>query len=574
MALKTEKTQKLVKEKRYYTELGKLKYWNILNDIVLVLSLSVLSFFLLQVFYLILKIGFNVNVLGYYNTYLKITQNVFKNFWELKNLKWPDKIFFYYFVFIFSLFFIYFIYLFFSVKKANLLSKLSSLGLEGYKLKRRKDGLLFVIKRGEELDKKKFADENLENIRQIFSKFFKEDEIVVERWKNRGFYIKKVKLSVREFSLKMLKEGEVYFGKGLKNGDIYLKIGDLTHFLIVGQSGAGKSVFQNLLINQFVFNLKNGVEELYLVDLKGGVEFLQYSKFKNVEVVTDVPQLLNLSRFLIKKMNERYKKMIEEGWKNWRGNQIIVLIDEYASVNDQAGLLEKEEEKELKNNLRTLLAKARASGIKFFIATQKATADSIDTTLRENLQSKILMRTVSKDAQKVVIAKEQLEELGVEPARFRKGRFVLFTEKILDLVQSPFIKENFYKEIEKLRPDLVLQTDNRMYKTDNDFGQKDSSCCEVEADNFQNFEEIEAETSDNQSPKTAENKENLGLKEAIKKRKELFNLVKKIKDEKLRKSLFKELRLIKKLQEQEGDTAAERLAKVEAAAKAEDACEH
>jgi len=445
--------------------------------------------------------------------------------------------------------------------------------LEGYKLKRRKDGLLFVIKRGEELDKKKFADENLENIRQIFSKFFKEDEIVVERWKNRGFYIKKVKLSVREFSLKMLKEGEVYFGKGLKNGDIYLKIGDLTHFLIVGQSGAGKSVFQNLLINQFVFNLKNGVEELYLVDLKGGVEFLQYSKFKNVEVVTDVPQLLNLSRFLIKKMNERYKKMIEEGWKNWRGNQIIVLIDEYASVNDQAGLLEKEEEKELKNNLRTLLAKARASGIKFFIATQKATADSIDTTLRENLQSKILMRTVSKDAQKVVIAKEQLEELGVEPARFRKGRFVLFTEKILDLVQSPFIKENFYKEIEKLRPDLVLQTDNRMYKTDNDFGQKDSSCCEVEADNFQNFEEIEAETSDNQSPKTAENKENLGLKEAIKKRKELFNLVKKIKDEKLRKSLFKELRLIKKLQEQEGDTAAERLAKVEAAAKAEDACE-
>ena len=445
--------------------------------------------------------------------------------------------------------------------------------MEGYKLKRRKDGLLFVIKRGEELDKKKFADENLENIRQIFSKFFKEDEIVVERWKNRGFYIKKVKLSVREFSLKMLKEGEVYFGKGLKNGDIYLKIGDLTHFLIVGQSGAGKSVFQNLLINQFVFNLKNGVEELYLVDLKGGVEFLQYSKFKNVEVVTDVPQLLNLSRFLIKKMNERYKKMIEEGWKNWRGNQIIVLIDEYASVNDQAGLLEKEEEKELKNNLRTLLAKARASGIKFFIATQKATADSIDTTLRENLQSKILMRTVSKDAQKVVIAKEQLEELGVEPARFRKGRFVLFTEKILDLVQSPFIKENFYKEIEKLRPDLVLQTDNRMYKTDNDFGQKDSSCCEVEADNFQNFEEIEAETSDNQSPKTAENKENLGLKEAIKKRKELFNLVKKIKDEKLRKSLFKELRLIKKLQEEEGDTAAERLAKVEAAAKAEDACD-
>jgi ABC-type oligopeptide transport system ATPase subunit len=575
MGLKTEKTQKLKKERRYYTPFGKLKFLNIVNDIVLVLSLSVLSFFLLQVFYLTLKIGFDVNVLGNYNTYLQITQNVFKNFLNLRDFEWPDKVFFYYFVFIFSLIFIYFLYLIHSIKKADLLAKLSSLNLEGYRLKYRKNGLLFIVRRGEELDKKKFEDESLENIRQVFSKFFGDDEVVVERYKNRGFYIKKVKLNVAEFDVKNIKKGQIYFGRGLKNGDIYLKIPELTHFLIVGQSGAGKSVFQNLLINQFIYNLKNGVEELYLIDLKGGVEFLQYSKFKNVKVITDIPQLLNLSRFLIEKMDERYKRMIKKGWKNWKKEQIIIIIDEYASVQDQAGLLEKEEEKELKNNLRTLLAKARASGIKFFVSTQKATSDSIDTTLRENLQSKILMRTVSKDAQKVVIPKEQIEELGVEPARFGKGRFVLFTEKILDLVQSPFIEEDFYKKIEELRKDLVLQTDTRIQK------KKDESCHEAEADNFEAFEdgeiggtkkpEIKAEASDNQSPKTSEN---VGyLEEAIRKRKYLFNCVKKIEDEKLRKTLFKELRVIKKIQEEEGQTAAERLAKVEAAAEAEGACE-
>ena len=579
MGLKTEKTQKLKKERRYYTPFGKLKFLNIVNDIVLVLSLSVLSFFLLQVFYLTLKIGFDVNVLGNYNTYLQITQNVFKNFLNLRDFEWPDKVFFYYFVFIFSLIFIYFLYLIHSIKKADLLAKLSSLNLEGYRLKYRKNGLLFIVRRGEELDKKLFEDENLENIRQVFSKFFKDSEVVVERWKNKGFYIKKVELNVPEFSENMLEKGKLYFGRGLKSGDIYLKIPEITHFLIVGQSGAGKSVFQNLLINQFIFNLQieNGVQELFLIDLKGGVEFLQYSKFKSVKVVTDIPQLLNLSRFLIKKMNERYNKMIEKGWKNWRGNQVIVLIDEYASVNDQAGLLEKEEEKELKNNLKTLLAKSRAAGIKFFIATQKATSDSIDTTLRENLQSKILMRTISKDAQRVVIPAEQIEELGVQPARFSKGRFILFTEKILDLVQSPFVSENFYKEIEKLRPDLVVQNDNRIQEK-----RKSLSCHEVEASNFSKNEDgeiggtnfcnkIEAKTSDNQSPKIPENKGD--LEEAIRKRKYLFNCVKKIANEKVRKNLFKELREIKKLQEQEGDTAAERLAKVKAAAEAEGACE-
>ncbi len=553
MALKTEKTQKLIKGKRYYTEFGKIKYWNIINDLVLVIVLPIFLFVLLEVIFFMLNFGYDFSYLKIDN-FIILTQNILKNFWDLKNGDVFEKVFFYYITGVFTFLVLFFVYLIYQIKKANILSKLSSLGLEGYKLKKRKDGLLFIVRRGEELDLKKFQDENLENIRQVFNKFFKEDdEIVVERYKNRGFYLKKVKLQVPNFSFKMLKKGKVYFGKGLKNGDIYLKIGDLTHFLIVGQSGAGKSVFQNLLINQFIYNLQteNGVQELYLVDLKGGVEFLQYSRFKGVNVVTDVPQLLQLSRDLIVLMDERYQEMIKKGWKNWRGGQIVVLIDEYASINDQAGLLEKDEEKELKNNLRTLLAKSRAAGIKFIVATQKATSDSIDTTLRENLQSKILMRTISKDAQRVVIPKEQLEELGVEPARFTKGRFVLFSEKILDLVQSPFIREDFYKEIEKLRKDL-LQTDNRIYKTDNDFLQNNLSCCEVEAQDLVFSDgEIERGEDKNENPGAETSNNKLPQQEeAIKLRKEMYKLTSRIVDKEKRKNIRALIRKIKEEQEQ------------------------
>jgi len=250
-----------------------------------------------------------------------------------------------------------------------------------------------------------------------------------------------------EFNQNYFKKDYIYFGKGFNSGDIYIHLKDLTHYLIVGQSGSGKSVFQNLLINNILYNLEN-VEKLYLVDLKAGVEFTQYQKIdkEKIEVISDISQLLPLTNKLITIMNDRYKRMIEKDIKNWGGKPIIIFIDEYASIKDQAQNLEKNENKELNNNIRTLLAKARASGIKFFIATQKATSDSIDTTVRENLQTKILLRTVSKDAQRAVLGgKEIIEELGVDPAKFEKGRYIFFGEIIQDLVQSPFIPDDFYK---------------------------------------------------------------------------------------------------------------------------------
>jgi hypothetical protein len=212
----------------------------------------------------------------------------------------------------------------------------------------------------------------------------------------------------------------------------------------------------------------------------------------------------------------------------------------------------------LKNNLRTLLAKARASGIKFFVATQKATSDSIDTTLRENLQSKILMRTISKDAQRVVIPREQIEELGVEPSRFSKGRFVLFGEKILDLVQSPFIKEDFYEEISKLRTDLVKnENDLKQVEVKNDLVKNEDDLKQVEVvenDVLSKNKDVEEkrdeflcknnfEVNDNLSP-------NNNLEEAVKKRKELYKNARNLEVEN-KKEVMKMLRDIKKRQEEQ-----------------------
>jgi len=258
-------------------------------------------------------------------------------------------------------------------------------------------------------------------------------------------------LKTFNFDSLMFKNKKIFIGNGFNNGKVYIDLKDLTHYFIVGQSGSGKSVFQNLLINNFIYNLDN-LEKLILVDLKGGVEFLQYKKVdKNKIIVIDsITKLNKLLNFLVNKMEKRYNEMIKKDIKNWDGKQIIVLIDEFVSIKDQSNLLDKNENKELNNNLRTLLGKSRASGIKFFISTQKGTSDSIDTTIRENLQTKILLRTISKDGQRAVLGgNEVIEELGVEPSKFTKGKMIFFSETLTDYIQSPYIQEDFYKNFIK-----------------------------------------------------------------------------------------------------------------------------
>ena len=518
MSLKTVKIEKVTKEKRYFTNFGILKKFNIFLDFILIFfNFFALNYLFFGVLKLFKKIEESENFNGFLVNFFK---KLFFDFSTINN-NFILQIQFYILIFTIFIFILFSIYIFFIKNYAKKLNLLSSAGLEKYKFKYLKNGILFKIKKGEELKLEDFKDNKLQNIIHIFNL---QKDVVVKRVKNNSIFIKNVNFKSKNLELKDLKKGFIYLGIGLKNDDIYIKLTDLTHYLIVGQSGAGKSVLQNVLIASFLKNLDNLY--LFLVDLKGGVEFYQYFRFKNVEVVTSVNNLFNLTTRLIQIMEKRYKFMLEKGIKNWNGKPVVVMIDEYASIADQADLLEKDERKKLHNNLKTLLAKSRAAGIKFFIATQKATADAIDTTLRENLQTKILMRTVSRDAQRVVVGgKEILEELGVEPANFKKGRFIFYSDAVLDLVQSPFCKDDFYKNFEN--EDNLKNKKAYFEKKDN------------EVEESKKFEIIEQK----------DNKLDL----FIAKRKELYKKATKLRN----KEIQKKLRLIKKRQEEEKETCKE-----------------
>jgi hypothetical protein len=335
--------------------------------------------------------------------------------------------------------------------KAKIQQKLSALGMENYRYKKKGKKHLFILKTGEEIE----FDYVLSIKEDIKQRFGLNGSIKIERLNNSDIVIEELEdFEKTEIKKEQLKDGFIYFGLARELGEKYIKITELTHYLIAGASGSEKSVFQNLLVASFIYNLK-WLNKLHMVDLKGGtVEFGRYKSVDKVDVIGDIEQLLILTRELIAIMETRYQEMSEKGVTNYldvdENQTIIVMIDEYATIENMGKLMNKDDFKELKLNMLTLLAKARASAIKFLIATQKATSDNIDTTLRENLQSRILLRTSASEAQKAVLSTlDAIEEFDVNPKYFDKGQYIMYDDTTQEdyFIQAPFVADGFYKAI-------------------------------------------------------------------------------------------------------------------------------
>ncbi len=507
------KTQRLIKENKdykFYNGLTGIFQWSkVFFNIFRGLLLSLIYKFGCLFFW-----GFQVDIINFHHSifkYFYTLKDIYSQLFEVNIFAEDMQIFF-----VPDILLLYYIVIatimYYRSKKVL---QLSNLGLENYSLKKQNNYYYLKLKHGEEIEFD-YVLSIKDDIKQIL-KIKDEKSISILRSNTRDIKINILPdLLQYNISLEMLKDGYVYFGQAREYGNIYKPLSNLTHYLIAGASGSGKSVFQNLLITSFLHNIAT-LQDLFLVDLKGGkVEFGRYQDFaSNVTVIGNLSSFFKLTKELINIMESRYKFMRLDKITELKNNTIIVMIDEYSTIETQLHELTKEDAKELKNNLKTLLAKARAANIKFIIATQKGTSDSIDTTLRENLQSKILMRTKSKDAQKAVLNDlEILDELDVKPSKFLKGQYIFIDDDSGNdyLIQSPYISDNFYLSLKNNN-----SKDKKLLKIQKDIG---------EVNNF-------------------EIKNILTLEIQISIRKNLYVKCKCIKSDEIRKKYFNTLRMIK-----------------------------
>ncbi|MBF0300314.1 MAG: hypothetical protein HQK51_16460 [Oligoflexia bacterium] len=182
------------------------------------------------------------------------------------------------------------------------------------------------------------------------------------------------------------------------NGIVTQNINELPHMLIAGTTGSGKSIlFKEILVSL----LKSSPYlQLYLIDLKGGVEVQDFKDYPNATIVKDMKMAVFTLQLLKDEMDRRFAYLEKNGHREIQPlrdkmDKIVIAIDEASTLfmknfaNQEASGLSARA-KELTDSLAKL---ARAAGIHLILATQKVTKETIDTHIQENISGKFCFKT-------------------------------------------------------------------------------------------------------------------------------------------------------------------------------------
>ena len=229
-------------------------------------------------------------------------------------------------------------------------------------------------------------------------------------------------------------------------GPVVCEMDSLPHLLIAGSTGGGKSVF----FKQALLGLLQSSEHLqmYLLDLKGGLEMRDFQALPNVQVVKDEKQAVHLLERIRDEMKSRFAFLESKGHKSIvpqrdKMDKMIVGIDEASELytrvqrgNDKSKWILRA--RELTDELAKL---SRAAGIHLIFATQKINKDTIDPKVQENMGGRICFKTNTLE--------NSLRALGNKMAYDLpdiKGRGVWSKGSEFLEIQGPFLSDEDLKE--------------------------------------------------------------------------------------------------------------------------------
>ncbi|MCD8145857.1 MAG: DUF87 domain-containing protein [Clostridiales bacterium] len=171
------------------------------------------------------------------------------------------------------------------------------------------------------------------------------------------------------------------------------------HLLLGGSTGSGKSVLLKLLLMQC---LRKGAE-VYIVDLKGGVDFHPVWHQKCRRICLTETDLLTVLEEIVTELERRKKCLVAAGCANLSeynkktGNnlhRLILACDEAGELLDKNG--RNKEEKELlakiSSFLSTIARQGRAFGLHLILATQRPDAMVIPGQIKNNMDFRVCGR--------------------------------------------------------------------------------------------------------------------------------------------------------------------------------------
>lgn len=215
--------------------------------------------------------------------------------------------------------------------------------------------------------------------------------------------------------------------------------GPYPHLLIAGISGGGKSVILRSILTTLVTGPR---PELYLCDLKGGVELGMFRNLKNIAgFATTLEEMRVISYAIENEMKRRYAVMAANDSQEWSGNKAILVMDELADLKSRAGDPDAKLKSEIKGILTRLSAKGRAAGVIIVLATQRPSADIVDGLIKTNIAASVCFRTRDGVQSRIILDNTSAEALPDIPGR------LIFQTAHDETLQAPFLSATEARKI-------------------------------------------------------------------------------------------------------------------------------
>ena len=260
-------------------------------------------------------------------------------------------------------------------------------------------------------------------------------------------------LSHDDFSKKNIKL-PIALGKSISGIPITGDLDSMTHLLIAGTTGSGKSVCINTIILSLLYRHPPDKCKFILIDPK----MLELSTYEGIPhllcpVITQPKKAASVLGWVVKEMESRYRLMTKEGVRNIDGYNakhklampyIVVIVDEMSDLMLVAG-------KEIENYIQKLSQMARAAGVHIIMATQRPSVDVITGTIKANFPTRISFQVTSKIDSRTILGEQGAEQL------LGKGDMLYMSSaNRMIRIHAPFVSEN---EIEKINNHLRSQAE-------------------------------------------------------------------------------------------------------------------
>ncbi|HFK1534929.1 FtsK/SpoIIIE domain-containing protein [Bacillus mobilis] len=243
-----------------------------------------------------------------------------------------------------------------------------------------------------------------------------------------------------DWEVGLIKKGkwQVPMGQSLERL-IYHDFDKTPHMALGGLTRMGKTVFLKNVFTSLTLAQPEHIH-LYIIDLKGGLEFGPYKHLKQVDSIAEKPiEAFMVLSDILRKMEEKmqymkarhYTNVVETDMKE----RYFIIVDEGAELCPDKSM-KKEQQKLLGACQQMLSHIARiggALGFRLIFCTQYPTGDTLPRQVKQNSDAKLGFRLPTQTASGVVI-----DESGLESIKSIPGRAIFKTDRLTE-IQVPYI---------------------------------------------------------------------------------------------------------------------------------------